>query len=79
MNSIFKEYPEVITIEQLQEMLLIGRNTAYQLLKTGSIKSVKTSKSGKYIILKKHVEEYLTNQNSLCYNENLHVFNRIAL
>lgn len=78
MTTLFTAYPDVITIQQLQDMLQVGRNTAYQLLKTGQIKTIKTSKSGKYIILKKNVIDYLTNQETLCYTDSVHCFNSVA-
>jgi excisionase family DNA binding protein len=51
------DYPDVITIEELMEMLHIGRNSAYSILKGGLIKTIKVGK--KYIIPKKSVIEFL--------------------
>lgn len=51
------EYPDVITIKELMEILGIGRNKAYELLKSGKIVSFKEGK--KYIIPKKSVLIYL--------------------
>lgn len=56
-TDIFKNYPDVITIGDLQEMLHIGRNTAYGILKDGTIKAVKIGK--RYIIPKISVIEFL--------------------
>ena len=39
MYSMFNEYKDIVTIEELQEMLRIGRSKAYQLLRNGSIKA----------------------------------------
>lgn len=39
MYSMFSEYKDIVTIEELQEMLRIGRSKAYQLLRNGSIKA----------------------------------------
>lgn len=39
MYSMFSEYKDIVTIEELQEMLRIGRSKAYQLLRKGSIKA----------------------------------------
>lgn len=56
-NSMFAEYPDVLSIEQLQEMLHIGRNTAYDLLKDSTIKTIKIGK--KYIIPKASVINFI--------------------
>ena len=56
-KDIFKDYPDVITVEDLQNMLHIGRNTAYGILKDGAIKTIKIGK--KYIIPKQSVIEYI--------------------
>lgn len=54
---MFKEYPDVVTVEDLQKMLHIGRSAAYSLLKSGRIKALKFGK--KYIIPKSSVIEFL--------------------
>lgn len=56
-TEIFKDYPDVVTIDQLQKMLNIGRNSAYELLRNNIIKSVKVGK--RYIIPKVYVIAYL--------------------
>ena len=56
-NSMFAEYPDVLSIEQLQEMLHIGRNTAYDLLRDSTIKTIKIGK--KYIIPKASVINFI--------------------
>ena len=56
-TEIFKDYPDVITIDQLQKMLNIGRNSAYELLRNNIIKSVRVGK--RYIIPKVYVIAYL--------------------
>lgn len=58
INNMFAEYPDVITPEELQKMLHIGRNTAYKMLKEEIIKTIKIGK--KYIIPKINVIKYLT-------------------
>ena len=55
---MFEKYPDIVTIEQLQEMLGIARNNIYKLLKENKIKHRKWGK--KYIIPKKYVISYLT-------------------
>ncbi|MBQ1412939.1 MAG: helix-turn-helix domain-containing protein [Clostridia bacterium] len=56
-TEIFKDYPDVVTIDQLQKMLNIGRNSAYELLRNNIIKSVRVGK--RYIIPKVYVIAYL--------------------
>lgn len=56
-NNLFSKYPDVVTIDNLQEMLHIGRNVAYSLLKDGRIKTIKIGK--RYIIPKLSVIEFL--------------------
>jgi len=38
---MFDDYEDILTVDQLMEMLGIGRNKAYELLNDGSIKSVR--------------------------------------
>lgn len=54
---MLQEYPEVITVEELLEILSIGRNSAYRLLKTGEIKSIKIGHTYRIPILS--VKEYI--------------------
>ena len=54
---MFNEYPDLITVVQLQKMLNIGRNTAYKLLQDKIIKSIRIGKVHK--IPKINVIEYL--------------------
>ena len=55
---LFTEYPDVVNVEQMCEMLGgISTKTAYQLLKTGSIKSFIVGK--RYRIPKINIMEYL--------------------
>lgn len=56
-NELFKDYPDVITMADLQNMLHIGRNTAYKLVQGSSIKSIRIGK--KYIIPKSSVVNFL--------------------
>lgn len=58
---MFEKYPDIVTIGQLKEMLGIGRNNIYKLLKENKIKYRKWGK--KYIIPKIYVINYLTEPN----------------
>lgn len=42
---MLEEYPDVLTVPELREILYIGRNKAYQLLEDGSIKATKIGRS----------------------------------
>lgn|GEM_PF-135615 len=58
MNEMFKDYPDVVSVGQLKEMLQIGQVLAYKLVKEGEIKSRKVGRE--YKILKSTVIEYLS-------------------
>ncbi len=57
-NSIFSEYPDVVNVVELCEMLGgISQKTAYHLLNNGEISSLKVGRA--YKIPKINVLEYL--------------------
>ena len=60
--EMFKNWPDCVSVMQLQQMLSIGRNRAYELLKTGEIKHKRIGKI--YHIPKIYVIEYLLNSQS---------------
>lgn len=51
---------EIITVDELMEMLYIGKNTAYQLLNSGEMRAFKIGKVWK--IPKDAVSEYILNK-----------------
>lgn len=55
--EVLKDYKDVLTLEELKEILKIGRTKAYQLLQNKSIKSIKIGTN--YRIPKKYVIDYL--------------------
>lgn len=56
---MFTEYPDVVNVEQLGEMLGgISDKTVYRLLKSGKIKSIYVGK--RYLIPKAYVLDYLS-------------------
>ena len=60
-EDIFDSYPDVVTFEQLREMLgNIGKTLAYNLLRSNEIESFKLGRN--YRILKSKVIEYLKKQ-----------------
>ena len=48
---------DVLTVSELMDMLAIGKNTAYKLIREGKVKSFRLGNS--YKILRKSVEEYI--------------------
>lgn len=54
---MFANYPDVVNVEQLQEMLSICKTTAYKLVKDNTIKTVRIGR--KYVIPKQAVINYL--------------------
>ena len=62
-REIFAEYPDVVDVEQLREMLGgISRKLAYRLLTSGELRSVRIGRS--YRIPKLCVIEYLTGESA---------------
>lgn len=60
---MFTEYPDVVNVSQLSEMLGgISDKTIYRLLKSGAIKSLYVGK--RYLIPKAYVLEYLSTADS---------------
>ena len=59
---MLKNYKEILTVKDLCEILDIGKNTAYNLLKSGEIKSVKIGKI--YKIPKDYLIKYLTSKSA---------------
>lgn len=60
---MFESYDELITIEEMQQLLGIGKNTAYQLLKENKIKCFRIGRIWK--IPKKSLEEFILSQSKL--------------
>lgn len=54
---MFSEYPDLLTSEQVCDLLQIGKNKLYEILKNKTIPSVKYGK--KYLIPKKLLIEYI--------------------
>lgn len=62
-GSIPTELPLVLRVEDLTQILSIGRNTAYELVRSGKIKSIRIGRS--YRITRDSIAEYLAqNQDS---------------
>lgn len=42
---MFEDYPDILTIQELREILYIGRNRAYALLESGALRGIKVGRS----------------------------------
>lgn len=56
-NTIFADYPDVVSISQMKEMLGIGKSVAYRLVQTNKIKSFRIGRI--YKIPKKNIIDYI--------------------
>jgi len=57
---VFRNYDDIVTLSDMMEILAIGRNKAYDLLRSGQIKSFKIGKA--YRIPKICIQEYVLSQ-----------------
>jgi excisionase family DNA binding protein len=60
---MFEEYNDLLTVEDLCEMLSIGKNSAYKLLASGDLKCFRYNRVWK--IPKQGVIEYIKQQSKL--------------
>lgn len=63
-----KDYPDVLTVKDVADVLHIGINTAYSLLQTGEIKSCKIGRI--YRVPKVYLSEYLRSAKRITDNLN---------
>ena len=59
-SDLFKEYPDIVEISQLSEMLNISKYSAYKLITENKIKHLVIGR--KYRIPKVYVIEYINDQ-----------------
>ena len=55
---MFEEYPDIVTVAQLQKMLHISRQLAYELISSGQIRAIKVGNS--FRITKISVIDFVT-------------------
>ena len=60
---MFEQYSDIVTVEELCEMLSIGKNAAYRLLASGQLKAFRHNRVWK--IPKGAVIEYVVNSSGL--------------
>jgi excisionase family DNA binding protein len=56
-ESLFKEYPDVLSIEQMAEMIGVSTKTAYKVVNDGKVDCIKVGRA--YKIPKVNVMKYL--------------------
>ena len=61
IKTMFSEYPDIVSVDELTKMLDIGKNTAYKLINENKIKSVSIGRIHK--IPKYCVIDYIINSN----------------
>lgn len=54
---MFHDYGDILTVDELMEILKIGRNTAYSLLRNNQIQAVRLGRT--YRIPRENVIEYI--------------------
>ena len=69
---MFENYPDVVTVEQVMEMLNLGKNKTYELLMTNKIQHIRVG--NRYIIPKKAVIEIFS---GLWYNDSRIINDRL--
>ncbi len=59
MDDYLKDYPAVLTPENIMEIMSLGKNKIYDLLKEGTIKSIRIGHQ--YRIPQQYMHEFLFN------------------
>ena len=54
---MFTEYDDILTVEEIMEMLYVGKNTVYALLKSGELKGFRIGRTWK--IPKESLNQYI--------------------
>ena len=60
-NMMFPDFPDIVTVTQLQEMLGVSRHLAYDLINDGSIRGLKIGNA--FTLPKVNVIAYVLDQN----------------
>ena len=56
-KEIFAEYDEILSIEDVMEILHIGKNSVYSLLKSNEIRNIRVGK--RYIVPKQSIINFI--------------------
>lgn len=62
-EEFFKDFPDIVSTAQLQQMLQISETTALRLIKSGKLVTVQVGRAHK--ILKSSVLEYFLKENNI--------------
>ncbi len=62
---MFEKYGDIVSFSELQAMLRIGRNSAYKLLSTKQIQARRMNNTGKYVISKKSVIDFVNRSQTI--------------
>lgn len=57
IDELFKDYDEVLCIEEVHKILKLSKNTIYKLIAKGDIKTIKIG--NKHIVPKQNLIDYL--------------------
>ena len=60
---MFEQYDDILTIEEIAEILKIGRTQAYRIVRSGNLKGYKEGKDWK--IPKQALKQYVISQSNL--------------
>ena len=61
--SILKEYPDVLSVQEVAKILRVGKNKAYGLVNDGNLSSIKMG--GKIIVPKLSLIQFLLNAKNI--------------
>jgi len=56
-KTVFREYPDILDVEQMSKLLSVSKKTTYRLLKEGAVASLKVGRE--YKIPKVNIIRYL--------------------
>ena len=56
-GTVFREYPDILDVEQMSKLLSVSKKTAYKLLQDGTVVSLKVGRE--YKIPKTNIISYL--------------------
>lgn len=65
LKNLFREYPDVLEVQDVQKALRIGRSTAYKLLKSGALPSMRVG--SKYRVPKPYLLQFVTENSSVLF------------
>ena len=64
---MLQSYNDVLTVDEVCEILHIGKTNAYKLIKEGQVPSIKVGRQIR--ISKELLKKYISNEYKVCYND----------